>query len=163
MVRQLARSSPEDVAQVRGLLFKYVTGASGDAQCVIAFQRTQRMWIQQKSSYLLFDGAQARPEAFSSRSLRVGTTFDFVLFGDNVFFRNLRALEILFKFNRLVSQRAKDYADTLDGIVADFEKFDERIEASRGVANKLLKMQREGTAVAELDPEELEYRVNRIA
>lgn len=153
----------EDVAQVCGLLFKYVTGASGDAQCVIAFQRTQRMWIQQKSSYLLFDGAQARPEAFSSRSLRVGTTFDFVLFGDNVFFRNLRALEILFKFNCLVSQRAKDYADTLDPIVADFEKLDERIEASRGVANKLLKMQREGSPVAELSPEELEMRANRIA
>ena len=153
----------EDVAQVRGLLFKYVTGGDDASQCVVAFQRTQRMWIQQKSSYLLFDGAHAEPDAFASRSLRVGTTFDFALFGDKVLFRNLRALEILFKFNKLVSQRAKDYADTLDGIVADFEKLDERIEASRGVANKLLKMQREGTAVAELDPEELEYRVNRIA
>lgn len=152
----------EDVSRVCGLLFKYVTGA-GDAQCVVAFQRTQRMWIQQKSSYLLFDGVQAKPEAFSSRSIRVGTTFDFVLFGDNVFFRNLRALEILFKFNRLVSQRAKDYADTLDPIVADFEKLDERIEASRGVANKLLKMQREGSPVAELSPDELEMRANRIA
>lgn len=114
------------------------------SQCVVAFQRTQRMWIQQKSSYLLFDGAHAEPDAFASRSLRVGTTFDFALFGDKLLFRNLRALEILFKFNKLVSQRAKDYADTLDGIVADFEKLDERIEASRGVANKLLKMQREG-------------------
>lgn len=153
----------EDVAQVCGLLFKYVTGTDGDTQCVVAFQRTQRMWIQQKSSYLLFDGAQSEPQAFASRSIRVGTTFDFVLFGDNVFFRNLRALEILFKFNKLVSQRAKDYADTLDGIVADFEKLDERIEASRGVANKLLKMQREGSPVAELDPEDLEMRANRIA
>lgn len=35
----------EDVAQVCGLLFKYVTGTDGSAQCVVAFQRTQRMWF----------------------------------------------------------------------------------------------------------------------
>lgn len=155
--------SADEVGQVCGLIFRYALGAADDAGCVVAFQRTQRMWIQQKSSFLLFDGAQGEPQAFSSRSIRVGTGFDFALFGDNLFFRNLRALEILFKFNRLASQRAKDYADTLEPIVADFEKLDERIEASRGVANKLLKMQREGSAVAELEPEELEYRANRIA
>ena len=33
----------EDVAQVRGLLFKYVTGGDDASQCVVAFQRTQRM------------------------------------------------------------------------------------------------------------------------
>ena len=153
----------EDIANVCGLIFAYSTSVESGAQKVIAFQRVQRMWIQQKSSFLLFDGPHATPETFSSKSIRVGTTFDFVVFGDNVYFRNLHALEILFKYNKLVSERAKDYADTLDPIVADFEKLDERIEASRGVANKLLKMQREGSPVSELDPEELEYRANRIA
>lgn len=153
----------DEVSHVCGLLFKYATSSAGDASCVLAFQRTQRMWIQQKSSYLLFEGASGTPQAFSSRSIRVGTSYDFVLFGQSVYFRNLRALEILFKFNRLVAQRAKDYADTLDPIVADFEKLDERIDASRGVANRLLKMQREGSPVAELDRNELERRANRIA
>ena len=153
----------EEVPQVCGLLFRYSVDESVAGDCIVAFQRTQRMWIQQKSSYLLFDGAQATPEAFSSRSIRVGTSFDFCLYGDNLYFRSLKALEILFKFNKLASQHAKDYADTLDPILADFEKLDERIDASRGVANKLLKMQREGTPVADMNADDLQYRANRIA
>lgn len=152
----------EDVSRVCGLLFGYALHED-EAPRIVAFQRTQRMWIQQKSSLLLFEGANGEPEVFSNQSIRVGTTFDFVIFDEKVFFRNLRALEILFKFNKLVSKRAKDYADTFDSFVADFEKLDERIEASRGVANKLLKMQREGCAIAELAPEEIERRANRIA
>lgn len=152
--------SQDEVGQVCGLLFKYQEASSGDF--IIAFQRTQRMWIQQKSSFLFFneDGA---PEAFAGRSIKLGNGFDFIWHGDNLFFRNLRALEILFKFHKLSSQQAKDYADTLDPILADFEKLDERIEASRGVANKLLKMQKEGTPIAELSADELQYRANRIA
>ncbi len=152
--------SQDEVGQVCGLIFKYQSPSSGD--CIVAFQRTQRMWIQQKSSFLFFneDGA---PEAFAGRSIKLGNGFDFIWHGDNLFFRNLRALEILFKYNRLSSQQAKDYADTLDPILADFEKLDERIDASRGVANKLLKMQKEGTPVAELSADELQFRANRIA
>lgn len=152
----------EDVSRVKGLLFGYATSADS-APRVVAFQRIQGMWIQQKSSFLLFEGAGSEPEVFANRSIRVGTTFDFVLFDNKAFFRNLRALEILFKFNKLVSRRAKDYVDSFDGFVADFEKLDERIDASRGVANRLLKMQREGCAVTELEPGELERRANRIA
>lgn len=74
----------------------------------------------------------------------------------------MRALEILFRFNKFVSKRAKDYADTLDPFLADFEKLDACIDASRGVANKLLKMQRDGSPVAQLAPEELETKANRI-
>ncbi len=153
----------QEVPQVCGLLFRYAIDGADGKNCIVAFQRTQRMWIQQKSSYLLFDGAQATPEAFSSRSIRVGTSFDFCMYDDSLYFRNLKALEILFKFNQLVSQHAKDYADTLDPILADFEKLDERIDASRGVANRLLKMQREGTPVADMNADDLQYRANRIA
>lgn len=152
----------EDLSRVKGLLFAYATSADS-APRIIAFQRIQGMWIQQKSSFLLFEGAGSEAEVFSNRSIRVGTNFDFVLFDNKVFFRNLRALEILFKFNNIVSKRAKDYADSFDEIVADLEKLDERIDASRGIANRLLKMQREGCSVAELEPEELERRANRIA
>lgn len=150
----------DEIGSVCGLLFKYA--AEGSSQSIVAFQRTQRMWIQQKSSYLIFneDGV---PESFSGKSLKVGNGFDFLLFGGNVYFRNTKALEILFKFNRLSSQLAKDYADTLDPILADFEKLDERIEASRGVANRLLKMRKDGTPVADMNADELQYRANRIA
>lgn len=150
----------EDAASVCGLVFKFTTGAPSG--CIIAFQRTQRMWIQQKSSYLIFDEDGA-PEAFSGKSIKLGNGFDFLLYADNLYFRNLKALELLFKFNRLSSQAAKDYADTLDPILADFEKIDECIEASRGVANKLIKIQKDGSAVAEMSADELQYRANRIA
>ena len=150
----------DDTSQVCGLLFKYTTGPSGG--CVVAFQRTQRSAIQQKSNLIIFD-EDAKPESFAGRSIKIANAFDFVIFGNNLFFRNLRALEILFKFNKITSQLAKDYADSLDPIVADFEKLDERIEASRGVAMKLLKMQRDKTPVADMTADDLQYRANRIA
>lgn len=155
------------VEQVCGLLFKYDCPGDGTfaGDCVVAFQRTQPMWVQRKSSLLLFsaDGeSQEPPRAFSAQSIKVGNAFDFVLHGDWLFFRNLRALEVLFKYNRLAASHAKDYADTLDDILADFEKIDERIDASRGVANRLLKLQRDGSPVADMDPEELRYAIGRL-
>ena len=153
----------DDMLKIKGLLFKYETGIPGKAgQAVVAFQRIQPMWIQQKSSLLLFDSSSEGCEAFASRSLKIGNAFDFLIYDSTLLFRNLKALETLFGFNRLAAQHAKDYADTLDGILADFEKLDERIDASRSVANRLLKIQKEGSPVAELDPEELRYRVSRI-
>lgn len=151
----------DDLERICGLLFRYDTHAQGDASCVMAFQRVQPMWVQKKSSLLVF-GAEGQVQAFSGRSLKVGNNFDFVIFDGKILFRNLRALEILFKYRKIVAQCAKDYADTFDGILADFEKIDERIEKSRAVANRLLKLQREGSPVANLDAQELQYRVNRI-
>lgn len=151
-----------DLSHVCGFLFKYATGDGSDASCVVAFMRIMRMWAQNRSSFFLFEGSKGTAEPFASSSIRIGNRFDFLLHSNKVFLRNFRALEILFKFNKLLAQRAKDYADTLDPFIADFEKLDERIEASRGVATKLMKMQREGSPVAELAPEELEERVNRL-
>lgn len=149
----------DDTERVRGLIFKYDTGAGAP---VVAFQRVQPMWVQQKSSLLLFTPEGNAPEVFAARSLKMGTAFDFVLYEDTLYFRSLKALEILFKYRKLVAQQAKDYADTLEPIVADFEKLDERIDKSRAVANKLLKLQQEGSPVADMDPTELEGRVGRI-
>lgn len=154
--------SLDDLERICGLLFKYETGLAADKGCVVAFQRVQPMWVQHKSAFLLFGMDDEAPRPFAARSLKFGNTFDFVLFGGKLFFRNLRALEILFKYRKLVAQCAKDYADTFENILADFEKIDERIEASRSVANKLLKLQKDGSPVAGLSAEELRYRVNRI-
>lgn len=157
-----AEVSYDDVQHLCGLIFKYQCGPErGD--CVVAFQRVQPMWIQQKSSILTFDPDATGATAFSGRSLKIGTSFDFSLYGGKVFFRSLKALEILFKYKKLVAQQAKDYADSLEPILADFEKIDERIEKSRAVANKLLKLQQDGSPVAEIDPAELEGRISRIA
>ena len=154
--------STDDLERICGLLFRYETRGVDGSSCVVAFQRVQPMWVQKKSSLLVFDAAGAAPQAFSGRSLKIGNNFDFVIFADKIMFRNLRALEILFKYRKLVAQCAKDYADTFENILADFEKIDERIDKSRSVANKLLKLQREGSPVAALDAQELQYRVNRI-
>ncbi|MGI6033985.1 MAG: Kiwa anti-phage protein KwaB-like domain-containing protein [Coriobacteriales bacterium] len=154
----------EDVERVRGLLFKYVgTLENGNPVCVVAFQRVQPMWIQQTSSLLLFHPDAEGPEAFASRSLKIGTSFDFVIFNSQICFRNLRALEILFHYNKFAAAKAKSYVESFDELLADTEKLEERIDDSRSVANKLLKMQKEGSPVAKLSPEELRARVSRIA
>ena len=152
-----------ELDRISGLIFKYDPDGQGGQSCVVAFQRVQRMWVQKRSSYLLFTDEGAEPSPFAGQSLKLGNSFDFAICSGQVFFRNLRALEILFSFTELLAQQAKDYADTLEPIVADFEKLDERIEASRSVANKLIKLQKEGSAVAELSVEELQARVSRVA
>lgn len=162
-----AKLTGAGLERVCGLLFKYASdageGASGSwSRCVVAFQRVQRSWVQQKSAFLLFDDDDATASAYSARSLKVGTAFDFVLHDGELFFRDLRALEMLFKYRKLAAQRAKDYADTFDGILADFEKLDERIDASRGIANKLLKLQKEGSPAAEMEPQELRAALSRL-
>lgn len=148
----------EDVSRVKGVVMRYQAGN----QVIAAFQRTQPMWIQKKSNLLLFEPGVATPRPFSSRSLKIGTSFDFVVFGETLYFRSLRALEMLFSFNRLISQRAKDFADTLEPMLADFEKLDERIDASRGVANRVLKIQKEQSPLADMTGEELEERISRV-
>ena len=155
------RMGYEDVVNVKGLLFKYDTLVNGKAAPVVAFQRTQPMWIAKKSSLLLY-GREGDSEMFADRSIKVGTSFDFVLHSDKLFFASMKALETLFAYRKLVAQQAKDFADTLDGIIADYEKLDERIATSRSVANKLLKIQNSDTPVVDMEPEDLEYRVQRI-
>ena len=152
----------DDVEKLVGLVFKYECAGEGGRQTVVAFQRVQRMWIQQKSSFLLFGTEEDEPFAFSDCSVKIGNSFDFVLYGQGVYFRSLKALEILFKYDKLVAQRAKDYADSFDPILADFEKLDQRIDESRTLANKLLKLQKEGSPVVDMSAEELQYHVNRI-
>ena len=70
-----------DVEKLVGLVFKYECAGEGGRQTVVAFQRVQRMWIQQKSSYLLFGTEEDEPFAFSYRSVKIGNSFDFVLYG----------------------------------------------------------------------------------
>ena len=148
----------EDVSKVLGLIFKFELGG----RVLVAFQRTQRMWIQQKSSYLLFSRDDT-PEFFSDRSLKLGSSFDFCIFGENVYFKSLKTLEGLFAFRKLMQQHARDYADTLDHLVADYEKLEERITESTTVANKLLKIQKDGSAVVDMPANEVAYRVKRLA
>lgn len=152
----------EDVPKVLGLIFKYAASIDGKEVPVVAFQRTQPMWILQKSSFLLF-GREGGPETFSDRSLKLGTSFDFVIYGGKAFFRTLRTLEGLFGFRRLMQQHARDYAEVLDHLIADYEKLEERIAESTTVANKLLKLQKNGSPVVDMAADELEYRVKRMA
>lgn len=152
----------EDVPKVLGLIFKYTAEVEGDKRTVVAFQRIQRMWIQQKSSYLLFS-REGGTEAFSDRSLKMGNNFDFVLFQGTAYFRTLKTLEGLFGFRRLMQQHARDYVDALDHLIADYEKLEERINEAPTVVNKLLKIQKEESPVVDLSAEELEYRVRRVA
>ena len=152
----------EDVPKVLGLIFKYTATVEGKTVPIMAFQRVQPMWIQQKSSYLLFsrDGST---EAFSDRSLKMGNNFDFVMFEDKVYFRTLRTLEGLFGFRRLMQQHARDYAEVLDHLVSGYEKLEERINESTTVVNKLLKIQKDESPVVDMSAEELQYRVKRLA
>ncbi len=152
----------EDVPKVLGLVFKYTASIDGKPCNVVAFQRTQPMWILKKSSFLLFN-REGGTESFSDRSLKLGTNFDFVLFQGKAYFRTLRTLEGLFGFRRLMQQHARDYAENLDHLVADFEKLEERIAESTTVANKLLKLQKDASPVVDMAADELEYRVKRMA
>lgn len=152
----------EDATKVLGLLFKYEARVEGTPLTIVAFQRTQRMWIQQKSAFLQLS-REGGLEFFSDRSLKVGTSFDFVLFNNTAFFRSLKALEGLFGFKRLMQEHARAYAEVLDHLVADYEKLEERIMESQTVVNKLLKLQKDASPVVDLPAEELAYRVKRIA
>ena len=152
----------EDVPKVLGLVFKYTVSIEGKRQDIVAFQRTQPMWILKKSSFLLFN-REGGTETFSDRSLKLGTNFDFIIYQGTAYFRTLRTLEGLFGFRRLMQQHARDYAEELDHLVADFEKLEERISESTTVANKLLKLQKDASPVVDMPASELEYRVKRMA
>ena len=102
-------------------------------------------------------------EAFSDRSLKLGNSFDFIIFDGLVCFRSLKTLEGLFGFRRLMQEHAREYAEALDHLVAGSEKLEERISQSPTVAAKLLKIQRQESPVVDMAPQELEYRVKRIA
>ena len=154
------RLSYESVVDVKGLLFRYECGKSA-AGPLIAFQRTQPMWVQKKSNMLLF-GREGSSELFADRSLKIGTGFDFLHFENKLLFASTRALELLFAYRKLIARKAKDYADTLDALVADYEKLDERIDASRAVANRLLKIQRGDSPVPAMEAQELERHVRHI-
>ena len=152
----------EDVPRVLGLIFKFTAATEEGPATLVAFQRTQRMWIQKKSSYLLFN-REGGMEAFSDRSLKLGNSFDFIIFDGLVCFRSLKTLEGLFGFRRLMQEHAREYAEALDHLVAGSEKLEERISQSPTVAAKLLKIQRQESPVVDMAPQELEYRVKRIA
>ena len=89
--------------------------------------------------------------------------FDFIIFDGLVCFRSLKTLEGLFGFRRLMQEHAREYAEALDHLVAGSEKLEERISQSPTVAAKLLKIQRQESPVVDMAPQELEYRVKRIA
>lgn len=152
----------EDLSHVLGVIAKYEVTVNGTPTCLVAFQRTQRMWIQQKSAFLQVSREDGL-EFFSDRSLKLGNTFDFVLFDGKAHFRTLKALEGLFGFKRIMQMHAREYLDVLDHLVADYEKLEERIAESPTVVNKILKIKKAESPVVDLSAEDLAYRTKRIA
>lgn len=157
------RLGAQDIERVCGLVFSYDASDGAHDDDVVAFQRVQPSARTRASSLLLLEGPGGQASCYGSASVSIGRHFDFVLHGRSVLFRTLSSLETLFRFTGISARCARAYADTLDGIVADLSKLGERIDASRAVATKLLKLQREGCPVAELAPGELAARTSRIA
>lgn len=159
--------SPETLAAeeldfVVGLLFVYSAPSRDPEDAVVAFQRLQPSSKKKSSSLLVFGGEGSAPTACAAASIRLSSSFDFVLYGKQALFRTLSSLTTLFAYNKLLAALAKDYAETLSEVVADCEKLDERIDKSRSVATKLLKLRRKGCPVAEMEARELASKVSTL-
>ena len=139
-----------DLNRLRGLLFRY-RSKKGSIYC---YQMLRPMWLA-RSNLILLDSDRLR--FYSDKSIKIGKSFDFIIFKDDIFCKDVSVLEGQFNFREIIKCRASKSYAMIEGLLAVQKS---KVMKDDWAVKKLARIS--DSPVLKLDPSEIRKRSKKI-